>query len=296
MPCGPGEHILRWEDGQLRLPSHPDAEAELVLAALGGEKAGCVRLTEVWSRHTDDLTVLEIGPRGSADRITVGWADVPTGTEQGSHPGWIAMSGLPVAPPPPPIRFPIPPGHGPQQFRQAMQAELQQARQHTADQLSLLALGTAFQLRLAGHVAAAHAERLTVANRPALTAALQGRLAPVAADWIGIEPDQVVVSLHEYGGGGAAGRRDGGGWGSVRLAGLGADRRLRVALPARWLASVWACGLALVAGHLVVAVTRPGWPDAQVLALPAPGAEPVLLDVHGAGGSGGAGDTAHWET
>jgi hypothetical protein len=52
----------------------------------------------------------------------------------------------------------------------------------------------------------------------------------------------------------------------------------------------------------VVAVDRAGWPDARVLALPAPGAEPVLLDVHarpapaaGPGEGNAAGDRPHWE-
>jgi hypothetical protein len=40
-------------------------------------------------------------------------------------------------------------------------------------------------------------------------------------------------------------------------------------------------------------VTRPGWPDAEVLGLPAPGGEPVALSVHG---TEGPGNTAHWET
>ena len=64
-----GRHTVRWEAGSLRLPSHPDAEGELVLAALGGEKARCVEVAEAWARHTDDLSVLAIGPRGPADEI-----------------------------------------------------------------------------------------------------------------------------------------------------------------------------------------------------------------------------------
>jgi hypothetical protein len=292
VPCGPGEHTLRWEAGQLQLPSHPDAEAELVLAALGGEKAGCVRLAEVWGRHAEDLAVLQVGPRGPGDEITVGWDDVPKDTDQGGippgatgqagHAGWAAMAGPVAVAMPGPIRFPMRPGHGPQQFRQAMAAQLKQTQQRTADLLSLLALGPAFGYRLTGHVAAAHAERLAAENRPALTAAIAGRLAPVAEDWIGIDPDQVAGTLHGDEG-----------WGSVEMTGKGADRRLRVAIPIGWLASVWACGLALVSRHLVVAVVRPGWPDAQVLAVRAPGSEPVLLDVHG---TEGPRDTPHWET
>jgi len=89
--------------------------------------------------------------------------------------------------------------------------------------LSLLALGTGFQVRLIGQVVAAHADRLDEPDklgrtiRSVLTAALDGRLAPVAEQWLGIDPDQVEVSLYR-----------GTGWGSVELTGRGEQRRLRV--------------------------------------------------------------------
>ncbi len=51
VPCGQGRHAVRWEAGELRLPSHSDPEAELVLAALGGEKARCVEIAEAWQAH-----------------------------------------------------------------------------------------------------------------------------------------------------------------------------------------------------------------------------------------------------
>ena len=130
--------------------------------------------------------------------------------------------------------------------------------------LSLHALGHGFAVRLAGQVAAAHADSADATARPALVTAITGRLALVAEQWLGIDPDQVVVSLH-----------DGPGWGRSELTGKGSERRLRVSLPASWLSRVWACGLALTARHLVVAVDRAGWPDARVLALRAPGAEPA---------------------
>ncbi|MBV9448583.1 MAG: hypothetical protein JO345_22075 [Streptosporangiaceae bacterium] len=293
VPCGTGTHDLRWEAGSLRLPSHPDAEAELVLAALGGERARCVELAETWARHAEDLVVLEVGPRGPADTVTVSWDDVPRSEEPTLHFGWAALHGPPT-PVAAPIRFPMRPGHGPAQVRRAMQAEIIKTQQHTAELLSLLALGPAFQFRLAGHVVAAHAGRLSAANRPALAAALTGRLAPIAENWLGLDPDQVRASVESGSGSASSGgnRPPGPPWGSVTLAGKAGDRRLRVSLAAGWLASVWACGLAFVARHLVVAVVRPGWPDAQVLALPAPGKEPVLLDVHGTDGSG---HTPHWE-
>ena len=64
VPCGQSRHVIRWEAGELRLLSHADPEAELVLAALGGEKSQCVEIARTWRRHLADLTVLGIGPRG----------------------------------------------------------------------------------------------------------------------------------------------------------------------------------------------------------------------------------------
>ena len=87
LPCGAGRHIVRWEAGELRLLSHPDAEAELVLAALGGEKARCVEVAQAWERHAEDLSVLAIGPRGPADEIAVSWDDVDADVRQ---PSWRA--------------------------------------------------------------------------------------------------------------------------------------------------------------------------------------------------------------
>jgi hypothetical protein len=283
VPCGNGLHVVRWEGGSLVLTEHPDAEGELVLAALGGEKAGCVELAEIWGRHVADLSVLAIGPRGPADEIKVSWDDVAAGGP-GVHAGPVAftVSRHPLARP----ALASPPGSVPPRIaamRQQMQRQAEWARVRRNDMLSLLALGYGFQVRLCGQVAAAHADRLDdAAVRPALIAAMTGRLAPAAERWLGIDPDQVVVSLHREAT-----------WGSVELTGRGSGRRLRVALPPAWLSRVWACGLALVGGHLVVAVERAGWPTARVLGLRAPGAEPVPLEVHG---SAGPGDAPHWET
>jgi hypothetical protein len=285
-------HPVRWEDGVLSLPAHPDAEGELVLAALGGEKTGCVELAEVWGRHADDLEVLGIGPRSAADAVTVSWADVEefrTGQHSGPHrvqrfprrPGPIAQpAGITRASGgnspgwAPPSAFP----------RHPMQDEIERLRARHLDLLSLLALGPAFQMCLSGVVAAAWSDGGRRANersaqRPALEAALTGRLAPAAADWLGIDPDRVDVSLH-----------DGPGWGSLEVTGSGTRRELRARLPAGWLASVWACGLAVAGGHLVVAVQEAAWPDATVLAVPEPGRAPVLLSVRASDAG-----PAHWE-
>ena len=285
VPCGRGRHCVRWEAGELRLPSHADAEAELVLAALGGDKARCVEIAEAWQRHTADLTVLGIGPRSPADEVTVSWDDVDAAGQAARSGASVLGHGAgPLASPPraamarASIRY------------QQHQAEAGEASQRRLDMLSLLALGTGFQIRLAGQVVAAHADRLDEPDklgrtiRSVLTAALDGRLAPVAEQWLGIDPDQVEVSLYR-----------GTGWGSVELTGRGEQRRLCVSLPAWWLARVWACGLALTGRHLVVAVERAGWPDARVLALRAPGAEPVTRSARAVSRPSGAADAPHWE-
>jgi hypothetical protein len=286
VPCGQGRHSVRWEAGELRLASHADPEAELVLAALGGEKARCVEIAEAWQRHTADLTVLGIGPRGPADEVTVSWDDVDA-AGKAARGGSVSVLGYgagPLASPPRAAMARAAIRH------QQHQQEAGEASQRRVDMLSLLALGTGFQIRLIGHVVAAHADRLDEPDehgssiRPALSAALAGRVALVAEQWLGIDPDQVAVSLYR-----------GPGWGSVELTGRGEQRRLRVSLPASWLARVWTSGLAVTGGHLVVAVDRAGWPDAHVLALRAPGAEPVSLSAHAVGHPSGAVDAPHWE-
>ena len=285
VPCGQGRHIVRWEAGALRLLSHADPEAELVLAALGGEKARCVELAQAWGRHAEDLSVLAIGPRGPADEIAVSWDDVDAAA-QASAAGPPFGQARPMA-----MRVASPLPAAAQARAQARQQQRMQDRERAArrrnDILSLLALGYGFQVRLIGQVAEAHADRPDEAMatvRPPLVAAITARLAPVAEEWLGIDPDQVVVSLQR-----------GPGWGSVEMTGRGEQRRLRVSLPAGWLARVWAAGLALTGRHLTVGVQRASWPDARVLALRAPGTEPALLDVHASSGRPGAPDAPHWE-
>ena len=234
VPCGTGRHTVRWEAGSLRLASHPDAEGELVLAALGGEKARCLELAEAWARHTSDLSVLAIWPRGPEDEITVGWDDVLAAAQAGFGPRPAPAPGLigppqsgPLAGPPagPSARAPQSgPRAGPAAWVAARQQQhdILAAQRRRDDLLSLLALGYGFQVRLVGQVAAAHAAAGGEQARPALVAAIAGRLAPVAERWLGIDPDQVIVTLHH-----------GPGWGSAELTGRESGRRLRVSLPGR---------------------------------------------------------------
>jgi hypothetical protein len=306
VPCGADLHPVRWEDGRLTLPAHPDAAGELVFAALGGDKPGCVELAEAWHRHADDLDVLMIGPRGPADDIRVTWDDVQA--FRSSRPtGWVARHpfGGSVTGSAGPLRMgrpssqpmrqarPIAPGGRLVGTGPVPGVDAERLRAGRQDMLSLLALGPAFQMLLSGAVAAAWSDGGARAgerpgHHPELEAALTGRLAPAAAGWLGLDPDQVEARLHE-----------GAGWGRLELSGTGGARHLRAALPAGWLAAVWACGLTVTAGHLVVGVEHAAWPDATVLAVPEPGREPVVLSVRASEGTGEdagpSGDRAHWE-
>jgi len=269
VPCGAGAHTVRWAAGQLTLPAHPDAEAELVLGALGGDKPECVTLTETWARHAADLAVLTTGPRCAADRVRVDPEEVAA-QRASLPPAWAQAVSVPmVAGPTSPARArrrAMLPATGPR---------IDEARRRQVDRielLELLALGPEFQFRLSGTVSAAWAEPdragERAGHRPAFTAALTGRLAPAAEHWLGIGPGTVTVTPHE-----------GPGWGTLAVTGTGTARRLHASLPVSWLADVWACGMAVADGHLVVAVDEPGYPLARVRVLPAPGAEPVAVTV-----------------
>jgi hypothetical protein len=330
LSCGDGTHRLRWADGILHAVDHPDAEGELVLAALGGDTSPCLDLVRAWSQHSDDLTVLAVGPRSASDPVTIPAAILdelsslsdPAG--QGQHLGLVHFGrGGPVArrgmsssgggvvtasytfssakagPTPRPIPA-----------RVLRQAALRRARsrgrsggwtgyrplrgrgmgmfgwpgtdvdQAKLELIRLLALGAPFQFRLSAAVAHAwsaggeHGSRAEKAG-PALTAALAGRLAPAAAQWLHIDPDEVEVGL-----------RDGPGWGEItRIKGEG-NARLLARLPVGWLADVWAPGFAVIDSHLVLAVLQADWPRASVLALRSPGREPTQLEIRQ--------DQGHW--
>ena len=192
VPCGTGRHEVRWEAGALVLPEHPDTEGELALAALGGEKAGCVALAEIWQRHSDDLSILAIGPRGPADEIKVSWQDVDQAAQLAPPVAPLAhgTGGPPLGRLASPPR--LPPGLLAARLRHSRE-ESESARQRRTDMLSLLALGYGFQVRLIGQVAATHAAQHGGEQvRPALVAAITGRLAPVAEEWLGRSEERRV--------------------------------------------------------------------------------------------------------
>jgi hypothetical protein len=305
-PCGDQRHRLRWEVGRLTAVDHAEAEGELVLGALGGDQPDCIRLLRAWGEHCDDLDVLMLGPRSATDTLTVdsrdaerlrmalpgwtGYAPLPGGVIPGMPLTWGSLwfrtlrsfvmnaRSLPrgtaaygpgsAAVAARVARFHTMhaaafPSHGPgraRAFLRGMGQDLDRELARRAELLELLALGPAFQFRLSATVAAAWSEHDPRTARPALTAALAGRLAPAVAAWLHVSPDEVQVSLAEGSGGLLW---DGDRW----RAGI------------RWVAAVWGAGLAVIDGHLVVDVTHAEFPNADVLALEAPGGEPTALAV-----------------
>lgn len=275
VPCGAATHVVRWEAGRLALTAHPDADAEVVLAALGGTQPRCVAISQTWARHAADLDVLTLGPRSPADEITASWQEA-----EAHRASWFGLFTTERLPPGIPGISRAGGGRRPWLAPQSATAELSRRAQARIELLELLALGPAFQFRLAGTVAAGWAADGS-SRRPEMTAALSGRFAPAAHDWLGIDPDAVHVTALD-----AAEP-------ALEVHGTGPGRRLRASLPASWLASVWACGLAVIGGHLVIGVEQPGWPRARVLALSAPGAPPLPLDVVASGEE--AGGLPRWE-
>ncbi len=292
--CGAEQHRVGWADGALLALDHADAEGESVLAALGAAATPCVDLLRGWATHGDDLRVLAIAPRSAGDALTIttrvldevstpaGWIGAPfrhpahvallrhqiartiaSGGGTFAHTGWSGLA----------------PSRMATWRASAGRPGRQREEPTTVGLLRLLALGPAFQLRLSGAVAHAWsadgqhaADRARV--RPAMTAALAGRLVPAVAQWLGIDADQVQVALH-----------DGDGWGEIEAAAFASARRVRARLAADWLARVWAPGLAVVGGHLVVSVQHAQWPTAQVLGVPALDRPAVELNVrHGGRG------------
>ena len=280
---------------------HDDIEGDLVLAALGGDKAGCVAMLEAWGTHADDLDVLALGPRSPADELAVtpelvdelraalgpAARSVPMrpwpapGPAPGGGPAGPGSPGLAppgpgpgdaAAPGPGTLRGGVRPGGRALRGMPArrLSPEQERSRAGRVELLSLFALGRDFQLRLSAQVAAAWSGDLPgragprPGERPAGPGGGAGRLAPAAGPWAGLDPDTVRATLH-----------GGPGWGSVEGDGPG----LRAALPLGWLARVWAPGFPVADGHLVVDVLEVSWPQVRVLGLPAPGAEPAVLSI-----------------
>jgi hypothetical protein len=256
--CDGQEHQVRWADGELRVPGHPDLQSEKILRALAGEDYACLDVLEAWEVHADDLRVLILASRGPADAVRIRPKDAPRAAP--FIPGRRAAAM--------------------QRRRAAVTAVLSggAAGGEPRDALAtLLSLGGPMQTRLTATVAAAWRERLRdgaatadrvaapadpaapadgaaiEAARPALHAALYGRVVATLRAWTG-RPD-LRVSLTMIGE-------------SDRPA-LAADGDgIAVELPFGWISDVWARGLGTCWDHFALAAAPAG--DGWALAAVAP--------------------------
>jgi hypothetical protein len=262
--CDGHEHQLRWAAGELIAPGHPDLEGEQILGALAGQRAVCLEALDAWAGHADDLRVLVLASRGPADPVVVRPDDSgPT--------GWTGMTFGAAA-----ARM--------QRRRRAMAAVLGGAASGSGEPgdalVTLLSLGGPMQARLTATVAAAWRERLrdgaspadaaaADAARPALHAALYGRVVATLRAWTGQPGLRVSLSMIPEAGQPAL-ARDGDG--------------VAAELPFGWISDVWARGLGTCWDRFGLAATpaAEGWalttvgpdlgPPARItISAPAPG-------------------------
>jgi hypothetical protein len=270
--CGGHQHELRWEAGELLAPAHPDLEGEQILGALAGQRGGCLEILDAWAGHADDLRVLVLASRGPSDPVAVRpGAPGPA--------GWAGTTGRAAV-----ARM--------QRRRRAVAAVLggggPASRPPEDALLTLLSLGGPMQARLTATVAAAWRERLrdgpgppgggpagagparsapadtapgevpaADAARPALHAALYGRVVATLRAWTG-QPE-LRVTLTMIGEAGApALTRDGDG--------------IAAQLPFGWINDVWARGLGTCWDRFCLAAAPAG--DGWKLSAVGPGLGP----------------------
>jgi hypothetical protein len=250
--CDGREHQLRWADGELRAPGHPDLESEKILRALAGEDYACLDVLEAWEVHADDLRVLVLASRGLADPVRMRPSD--------THAA------------------PFIPGRGAaamQRRRAAVTAVMGgragASREREDTLATLLSLGGPMQTRLTATVAAAWRERLRdgaapaggaalEAARPALHAALYGRVVVTLRAWTGRPDLRVALTMI----------------GESERPALAPDGDgIAVKLPFGWISDVWARGLGTCWDRFVLAAAPAG--DGWALSAVAPDLGPPTL-------------------
>lgn len=222
--CGGDTHRLRWWAGELSSLDHDDPEGERTLAALGGTSNACVSVLDAWQRQHTSLRILTLASHGAADRLQIEPADHVGLASRSPRARGSSRLPMPTAYPPGASAAPDP----------------------AADVDTLFGLGPALADRLAATVATHWAERVEAGatadqNRPALVAALTGRVWLAAQTWVGLPPGAVDVRMTAPAEPPAATYDNG---------------RLAVAVPLRWLSRVWAPGLAVITGRLTLDTQR----------------------------------------
>jgi hypothetical protein len=228
--CDGGRHTLRWEDGRLRTPDHPDPEAERTLGALGGDVPSCIRLRTAWAAHQDDPALVTLGRRPGEARL-----------------GFASDAVVSTAP-----------MHTPPRRRLAADANRRE------ELVALLSLPVAFVDRLVLTSMAAAAERwaddrFRERHGLRLGAALSSRAAP-GLRRLAMElsrPDE-AISVH------TAPAAPGVGEPTIQAQRSRRGLDVAASLPLSWLATVWGPGLSEPDGLVAVARSGAG-PDAYVV-------------------------------
>jgi hypothetical protein len=232
------EHRLVWHAGELSSLQHDDLDGERTLAALSGQRNGCVDLVDAYLRRRHDLRTLVLGPRDEADPFARSEA-VPTAVPGFGSPrrmpmrygfGWMAYAPLPAS---------ISSAHA----TGGAAASGPSGADH-ADWALLFGCGPAFAYRLCATAVVHWVERsdrgdLPREHTPALAAALTGRAAAVLRRWLGPAAAGADVRVAAPDESPTYARPDDGAPPVVRL-------------PVRWLATVWASGVAVTAGRFVL--------------------------------------------
>lgn len=261
--CSGALHRLRWEAGALLVLDHSDPEGERALAALGGPRCHCIDVLDGWVRHDHDLRVLTLASRGPSDEIRVSESPTASGlaflTNTLAPIGRVARflgSGAQSASTSGVARAVVGTSRSMGSGGWAGYAPNSATNFDDHDELTaLLAVDGGLAHRLSVTVAARWAQRLaatgtetaaeTEAARPALAAALYGRVAATVAHWSGRSDRAIDVVMLARGGQPAITRVE-------ADTGVGS---LRIALPFDWLVEVWGRGFGVVMDRFVLAAT-----------------------------------------
>jgi hypothetical protein len=232
--CGEDRHTIRWEAGQLVALDHGDPDAERALAALGGQSFTCVDILSAWARARHDRRLLSALTRGLGDPMQADPAHFPPGQRGnwGRGAGSSTSGGRTTS--------------SARLVASSVRGPSLASERPTDDEFRLLAtLGHDLAFRMAATVTVHLLEEEdappgTTPPRAALEASLWGRVASTLRTWLGnptlkvvldvIEPDQ-PCAIEQL-----------------------PDHQLRVALPLRWVADVWARDVALVAGRFSLSI------------------------------------------
>jgi hypothetical protein len=262
--CSGSSHHLRWEAGDLVLLDHDDPEGERTLTALGGEVCPCIELLDIWARHADDLRVLTLTSRGPGDqpRAVVGQGGPQMATAALRRTGPVLQTTRGAA-----LTGYLSTGVGRRSFGPA---GAMLAFPPFRDVARIVALNPGLTDRLALTVSATWAERLaadtsaTEKARPALVAALYGRVACALQQWIGEPPESIEVEMIGE---------------DQPASAIRTERGVRVEVPFSWLIKVWGRGLAITMDRFVLVATKPTPDRLELVGLDATLSTPATVTV-----------------